>query len=355
MNMSTRTEMLAAATLNDPRWPAVAARDPSADGRFVYAVKTTGVYCRPSCAARAARPENVVFLDSVEAARRAGYRPCKRCKPDAPPLAQQHAALVAQLCRHIESAEQPPTLEQLAQQAGMSPYHLHRVFKAVTGLTPKAYAAAHRAGRVRRELDRAGSVTQAIYEAGYNSSGRFYEESTQLLGMTPSAYRAGGADTEIRFAIGQCSLGSILVARSERGVCAIALGDDPNDARTRAATAFSARRADRRRRRVRAARRPGRRPRRGAACRARPAARRARHRVPAACVAGVARDPAGPHRELRRDREPHRRAEGSARGRAGLRREPARRRDPVPPCRAPRRRAVGLSLGGRAQACAARA
>jgi AraC family transcriptional regulator of adaptative response/methylated-DNA-[protein]-cysteine methyltransferase len=229
MNMSTRTEMLAAATLNDPRWPAVAARDRNADGRFVYAVKTTGVYCRPSCAARAARPENVVFLDSGEAARRAGYRPCKRCKPDAPPLAQQHAALVAQLCRHIESAEQPPTLEQLAQQAGMSPYHLHRVFKAVTGLTPKAYAAAHRAGRVRRELDRAGSVTQAIYDAGYNSSGRFYEESTEVLGMTPTAYRAGGADTEIRFAIGQCSLGSILVAQSKRGVCAIALGDDPNE------------------------------------------------------------------------------------------------------------------------------
>ncbi len=228
MNMSTRTEMLAAATLGDPRWPAVAARDASADGRFVYAVKTTGVYCRPSCAARAARPENVVFLADADAARRAGFRPCKRCKPDAPPLAQQHAALVAGLCRHIESAEQPPTLEQLAERSGLSPYHLHRVFKAVTGLTPKAYAAAHRAGRVRRELDRAGSVTQAIYDAGYNSSGRFYEESTQLLGMTPSAYRAGGADTAIRFAIGQCSLGSILVARSDAGVCAITLGDDPD-------------------------------------------------------------------------------------------------------------------------------
>ena len=228
MNLSTKTEMLATATVSDPRWAAVVARDPKADGKFFYSVKTTGVYCRPSCAARTARPENVAFHLTAADAEQAGFRPCKRCKPDQPPLAEQHAAQVAELCRLIENAEQVMSLEELANQAGLSAYHLHRVFKAVTGLTPRAYAAAHRASRVRTELGRSGTVTDAIYGAGYNSNGRFYEESNQVLGMTPTNYRAGGANTEIRFAIGECSLGSILVAASERGVCAILLGDDPD-------------------------------------------------------------------------------------------------------------------------------
>jgi len=226
--MATKTEMLAAATVSDPRWTAVVARDPEADGKFFYSVETTGVYCRPSCAARAARPENVGFHPNAADAERAGFQPCKRCKPNQPPLAEQHAARVARLCRLIENAEQVPSLEELASHAGLSAYHLHRVFKAVTGLTPKAYATAHRAKRVRAELARRGTVTEAIYGAGYNSNGRFYEKSNQVLDMTPTNYRAGGADTEIRFAIGECSLGSILVARSERGVCAIFLGDDPD-------------------------------------------------------------------------------------------------------------------------------
>ena len=220
--------MLATATVSDPRWAAVVARDPKADGKFFYSVKTTGVYCRPSCAARTARPENVAFHLTAADAEQAGFRPCKRCKPDQPPLAEQHAAQVAELCRLIENAEQVMSLAELANHVGLSPYHLHRVFKAVTGLTPRAYAAAHRASRVRTELGRSGTVTDAIYGAGYNSNGRFYEESNQVLGMTPTNYRAGGANTEIRFAIGECSLGSILVAASERGVCAILLGDDPD-------------------------------------------------------------------------------------------------------------------------------
>lgn len=229
MNMSIKTEMLAAATVSDPRWVAVVARDREADGKFFYSVKTTGVYCRPSCAARTARPENVEFHLTAADAERAGFRPCKRCKPDQPPLAEQHAARVAELCRLIENAEQAPSLEELANHAHLSTYHLHRVFKAVTGLTPKTYAAAHRAKRVRAELDRSSTVTEAIYGAGYNSNGRFYEKSNEVLGMTPTNYRAGGANTEIRFAIGECSLGSILVAASERGVCAILMGDDPDE------------------------------------------------------------------------------------------------------------------------------
>lgn len=155
--MATKTEMLAAETVSDPRWAAVIGRDPEADGKFFYSVKTTGVYCRPSCAARTARPENVGFHPTAADAERAGFRPCKRCKPNQPPLAEQHAAMAAELCRLIENAEQMPSLATLANRAGLSAYHLHRVFKAVTGLTPRAYAAAHRAKRAR-ELSSLGAV-----------------------------------------------------------------------------------------------------------------------------------------------------------------------------------------------------
>ncbi len=208
-------------------WAAVVARDASADGEFYYSVKTTGVYCRPSCAARLARRENVDFHLTRADAERAGFRPCKRCQPDQPSLKDQHAATIARVCRLIEFSETLPTLAQLAIDAGLSPYHFHRVFKAVTGMTPKSYATAQRAQRMRRALPKSNTVTQAIYDAGFNSNGRFYAASDDLLGMTPSRYRAGGANTCIHFAVGECSLGSILVAQSERGVCAILLGDDP--------------------------------------------------------------------------------------------------------------------------------
>jgi AraC family transcriptional regulator, regulatory protein of adaptative response / methylated-DNA-[protein]-cysteine methyltransferase len=228
MNTTTNNEALSAATVNDPRWAAVVARDAAADGTFFYSVKTTGVYCRPSCAARLARPENVQFHNTCAEAERAGFRPCKRCKPNERPLVEQHAAKVAEICRLIEGADTVPGLQELASQAGLSTYHFHRVFKAVTGVTPKGYAAALRAQRVRNELDRSDTVTAAIFDAGYNSNARFYEQSAALLGMTPSDYRAGGTNTAIRFAIGECSLGSILVAASELGICAILLGDDPD-------------------------------------------------------------------------------------------------------------------------------
>ena len=236
MNISTsaqaRTDALAIGTEADPRWAAVRARDPQADGSFVYSVRTTGVYCRPSCGARPARPENVAFHDTPADAERAGFRACRRCRPDEPSLAAQQAAIVTRLCRRLESDEQTLSLEQLADDAQWSSFHLHRVFKRITGLTPKAYAAAHRGRRVQDALARSGTVTEAIFEAGYNSGGRFYVDAPKLLGMTPTRWRAGGADTELRFAVGQCSLGAILVARSEVGICAILLGDDP-DALTR--------------------------------------------------------------------------------------------------------------------------
>ncbi len=229
MNVSLNTSRRAAlATENDPRWAAIVARDRGADGKFYYSVRTTGVYCRPSCPSRRAKPENIGFHATCADAERAGFRPCKRCKPDQLSLVERHARKVAEICRVIEGAEEIPSLSALASQAGLSTFHLHRVFKAFTGLTPKAYAAALRAKRLRSELGRSNTVTEAVFDAGFNSTGRFYETSDYVIGMTPTSYRAGGANTEIRFAIGECSLGAILVAKSERGICAILLGDDPD-------------------------------------------------------------------------------------------------------------------------------
>ena len=211
----------------DPRWAAVVARDRAADGAFVYSVRTTGVYCRPACAARRANPKNVAFHDSPAAAEAAGFRPCRRCRPNEAPRDAREADQITRVCRLIEAAETPPNLAELAAAAGLSPYHFHRLFKRVTGVTPRAYAAAHRAERLRKVLPVAGTVTEALYDAGFNASSRLYETSDQILGMTPRAWRAGGAGAQIRFAIGQCSLGAVLVAESDKGVCAILLGDEP--------------------------------------------------------------------------------------------------------------------------------
>ncbi|PHV10012.1 bifunctional DNA-binding transcriptional regulator/O6-methylguanine-DNA methyltransferase Ada [Chitinimonas sp. BJB300] len=226
--MNTKDKTIACAIEHDPRWAAVVARDSTADGCFYYSVRTTGVYCRPSCSSRLAQPENVAFHASCADAEAAGFRPCKRCKPGQPALSVQYAAKVTEACRLIEEAEGAPKLAELAQQVGLSVYHFHRIFKSITGLTPKAYAAAHRSKRVRAALGRSDSVTQAIFEAGYSSNGRFYAEANGLLGMTPTNYRAVGSNVLIHFAVGECSLGAILVAQSQRGVCAISLGDDPD-------------------------------------------------------------------------------------------------------------------------------
>jgi AraC family transcriptional regulator of adaptative response/methylated-DNA-[protein]-cysteine methyltransferase len=213
---------------DETRLDAVRRRDRAADGQFVYSVRTTGVYCRPSCAARPALRENIAFHATCEEAERAGFRPCKRCRPNEVARAEQQAAAIAKACRMIERSEDALSLDALADAAAMSRFHFHRVFKEQTGVTPKAYADAHRARRVRDELTTRDTVTQAIYGAGFNSNGRFYATSGERLGMTPSAYRRGGTGATIRFAVGECSLGSILVAATEKGVCAIMLGDDPD-------------------------------------------------------------------------------------------------------------------------------
>ena len=228
MSMEDGTFFNTADAIADERWAAIVRRDKSADGAFLYSVRTTGVYCRPSCSARQPRRENIRFHATGAAAEQAGFRPCKRCRPNEPVRASLHAAAVTRACRLIETAQEAPTLEALAQTAGMSRFHFHRIFKAKTGVTPKAYAAAHRARRMRDALPKNTTITQTIYQAGFNSSGRFYEAASQRLGMTPTEFRGGGDGASIRFAVGECALGSILVAASEKGICAILLGDDPD-------------------------------------------------------------------------------------------------------------------------------
>jgi len=218
----------AVATALDPRWQAVLARDPAADGVFFLGVTSTGIYCRPTCPARRPLPENVIMFDSAAEAQAAGFRACKRCKPDLPRVPEPYTEIITRACREIEQSEIAPDLQSLADAAGMSKYHFHRVFKQVTGLTPRQYAGAQRAKRVREALSEGQSVTDAIYSAGFNATSRFYERSDEMLGMKPTTYRNGGANTTIRFAIGECSLGLILVASSERGLCSIMLGDDPD-------------------------------------------------------------------------------------------------------------------------------
>jgi AraC family transcriptional regulator of adaptative response/methylated-DNA-[protein]-cysteine methyltransferase len=224
----TRSARKLIATAEDPRWARVMARDRTADGQFWYAVATTGVYCRPSCPSRTANPKNVTLYDTLAQAQVSGFRACKRCNPDGASLDAENAVRVAQACRLIEKSETVPSLTELADTVDLSPGYFHRLFKAVTGLTPKAYAKARQAERVRERLARGQSVTAAIYDAGFNSSGRFYADANDMLGMTPSKYRSGGVGEDIRFAVGQSSLGAILVASSTKGVAAILMGEDPD-------------------------------------------------------------------------------------------------------------------------------
>lgn len=229
MGFMTNSRKLAAPLFSndDERWAAVARRDRRADGVFYYSVRTTGVYCRPSCAARLALRQNVRFHRTCEDAQNCGFRPCRRCRPNEVGLTARHAQAVATACRLIETSEEMPRLDALAKSARMSRFHFHRVFKSLTGVTPRAYAGARSAERIRQQLPRSETITAAIYRAGFGSSGRFYAKSLQVLGMRPSRFRAGGPGVLIRFALGECSLGSVLVAATDKGVCAISLGDDP--------------------------------------------------------------------------------------------------------------------------------
>jgi AraC family transcriptional regulator of adaptative response/methylated-DNA-[protein]-cysteine methyltransferase len=227
MTETRQADTLRAPARDEERWQAVKRRDPAFDGRFLFAVRTTGVYCRPSCASRPAKRENVSFFATSAEAEKAGYRACKRCRPDKLGAPDPQIEAIKRACERIESAEEAPKLADLAASVGLSPYHFHRVFKTITGVTPKAYAAERRARRAADKLRTADTVTEAIYDAGFNSSSRFYESTAARLGMTPGTVRRGGAGAVIRFAVGEASLGAVLVAATNKGVCAIMLGDDP--------------------------------------------------------------------------------------------------------------------------------
>ena len=207
------------------RWEALVQRNPRADAAFLYGVQTTGVYCRPTCPSRLPNQKNVVFFQCCANAEKAGFRPCKRCQPNAVSPDRQQIETIARICKLIEQSEEPLSLEKMAKIAGLSQYHFHRLFKKMLGVTPKEYANAHRAKRIREELHQGIPVTQAIYNAGFETSSSFYDKSTMMLGMTPTKYQQGADGIEIRFAVKPSWLGWVLVAATTQGICAISLGD----------------------------------------------------------------------------------------------------------------------------------
>jgi AraC family transcriptional regulator of adaptative response/methylated-DNA-[protein]-cysteine methyltransferase len=208
------------------KWQQVMARDARQDGRFVFAVRTTGIYCRPSCPSRRPRRESVEFFTQPSEAERAGYRACLRCKPTEV-SAQAH--YVRQARQVLDSAEGSVSLADLSQRVGVSAFHLQRMFKRATGLSPREYQAARRMQQVKSELRKGGDVTTALYEAGFSSPSRLYEKSSQQLGMTPGAYRRGGAGVRITYAIAPTSLGRMLVAATARGLCAVRFGETASE------------------------------------------------------------------------------------------------------------------------------
>lgn len=210
--------------LDEQRWQQVLARDAQADGQFIFAVLTTGIFCRPSCTARHALRQNVRFFPDVQSALEAGFRPCKRCQPDKTHPQQQRLDKVAKACRLLEQDE-AVSLEQLANEVALSPYHFHRLFKSVTGMTPKAWQQAWRARRLRTALATSETITDALLAAGFPDSSSYYRQADAALGMTAQQYRRGGDAADICFTVSDCTLGRCLVAQSQRGICAILLGD----------------------------------------------------------------------------------------------------------------------------------
>ena len=215
--------------LKDPEvcWNAVVTRDKSFDGVFVCGVRSTGIYCRPSCPSRQPGREQVVFFPLPEAAEAAGFRPCLRCRPQEAKARDSGLDFVRQICRHIRECapESIPTLPELGSMAHLSPYHLQRTFKRVMGISPRQYAEAWRVKHLKVKLKEAGTVTEALYDAGYGSASRLYEPATELLGMTPGVYARGGRGMDIRYTVVDSPLGRLLVAATSKGVCAVSPGD----------------------------------------------------------------------------------------------------------------------------------
>lgn len=212
----------------ESRWQAVVDRNRDADGHFIIGVHSTGIFCRPGCPAKTPRRDNVRFYESVVDATKAGLRPCKRCKPLGTSLTEHHVEVVAAACARIDASDESPLLADLAREAGMSPWHFHRVFKSVTSLTPAQYARAHRATRLRTELESAQTVTRAMYDAGFQSPGAFYATTNESLGMAPSSFRNKGMGERIQVAVRQTSIGHVLIAATARGICNVTMGDAPD-------------------------------------------------------------------------------------------------------------------------------
>jgi AraC family transcriptional regulator of adaptative response/methylated-DNA-[protein]-cysteine methyltransferase len=211
-------------------WDAVNARDRAMDGVFFYAVMSTGIYCRPSCPSKRPRRENVVFFRAREAAERAGFRPCKRCKPDLSDQRNPNTQIVEKVCRYIDThPDDPVTLEALGRVLGISPFYLQRTFKALTGITPRAYADSRRLNSLKTGLRDGHSVTRSLYDAGYGSSSRLYERASSQLGMTPSRYRKQGSGVAIQYTIATTRIGNMLLAATDRGICCIRFGDSTAD------------------------------------------------------------------------------------------------------------------------------
>lgn len=222
-------------------WQAVQTRDSSADGTFVYGVRSTGIYCNPSCPSRRPSRQQVVFFVQSQAAEAAGFRACRRCYPNEASLQETQVAIVQQTCRYIEThLHEPLTLEALGAEVHLSSFHLQRIFKRVMGITPRQYAEACRLGHLKEQLREGDAVTKALYAAGYSSSSQLYERSQTQLGMTPTAYRRGGKDMVIDYTIVHCSLGRLLVAATDKGVCAVSLGNSDTDLETALANEYPA-------------------------------------------------------------------------------------------------------------------
>ncbi len=218
-------EMAAKFDSEDAKWQAVVARDSAADGAFWLGVITTGIYCRPGCPARTPKRENVKFYRSRATARQDGLRPCKRCHPDEPPLAERQAKAVQAAVDIIKAAEVPPKLADLASAVGLSQHHFHRLFKAQLGVTPKQYADALKADRLKTSLVSGNRVTDAVYDAGYSAPSRMYEQATARLGMSPQQVKGKASGQELRYVITTCWLGRVIVAATEKGICAIQFGE----------------------------------------------------------------------------------------------------------------------------------